>query len=476
MPDTMRDRYRQCESTLGPRGQAHLLRWWPHLSDSQRRSLLAETEGIPWQVLDPVIATHVLQRPSRDLYTDLEPASVYSRIPVPENAALYEKAVEHGRMLLSRGKVAAFTVAGGQATRLGADRPKGTVIVTPAGDQTLFELFAQTIRAAGLRYQARIPWYIMTSPANHQQTLDFLTAHSFFGLPVQDVMLFPQGVLPAFDFRGRILLADKGHLALAPDGHGGSLAALVRSDALGDMQRQGIEIISYFQVDNPLVKPFDPLFIGLHALTGSEMSTKVAAKVDDFERVGNVCLHKGKVTVIEYSDFPDEFARAKDARGRRTFDAGNLAIHLLNTAFVDRVVAHSFQMPLRRAEKVVPYLDESGVLQQPKSPNAVKLETFIFDALPLANNPLVLEVDRVEEFSPVKNATGMDSLETAKRDQSLRACRWLEAADIQVPRKPDGSPDITIAISPLFALDTEDVRAKKPKLPPLQAGMTIWLE
>ena len=199
-------------------------------------------------------------------------------MPRPGQERDYEAARRIGQDLIRRGKVAAFTVAGGQGTRLGIDGPKGAVPVTPVGDRTLFEIFAKTVKAVRDRHGVGVPWYIMTSPANHQQTIAFMESHDYFGLPVGDVMLFSQAMLPAFDQAGRVIPAAKDALALAPDGHGGSLKALVASGALADMQARGVEILSYFQVDNPLVKPFDPLFVGLHAQTGSEMSTKVAKK------------------------------------------------------------------------------------------------------------------------------------------------------------------------------------------------------
>lgn len=191
--------------------------------------------------------------------------------------------------------------------------------------------------------------------------------------------------------------------------------------------------------------------------------------------MGNYCVCDGKVRVIEYGDFPDELAHAKNSNGTRKFNSANLGIHLLNVDFVQRVVGESFRLPLMRAEKTVDYVDETGKPQQPSAPNAVKLETLVFDALPLASNTLLLEVDRAEEFSPVKKATGVDSLETAKRDQIARACRWLEAAGVNVPRKPNGEPDVTVAISPSFAIDREDVKPARDRLPTLKAGQAIYV-
>ncbi len=469
-------RHRKCSADLAARGQGHVLRWWGELDEAQRDELLTDIESIPWTLVDPLLASHIRHKPQHNVPADLAPAPVYPRQPGADQEALYTAARRRGRALLLGGKVVPFTVAGGQGTRLGFDGPKGAVSVTPLGDRTLFGLFANMIHAARRRYGVAVPWYIMTSRANHQETLEFFRGHGFFGLPEEDVVLFSQGMLPAFDFDGHLLLESRHRLALAPDGHGGSLKALVGSGALADMRRRGIEIISYFQIDNPLVMPFDPLFVGLHAELGSQASTKVTPKADDLERVGNVCLADGKITVIEYSDFPETSARERTPDDRRRFDAGNLAIHLFDVDFIDRVVGDSFQLPIRRAEKAVTHIDETGGLRKPDRPNAVKLETFVFDVLPLATRSLVLEVDRAEEFSPVKNATGVDSLDSAKRDQVARAFRWLEAAGVTVPKKPDGTPDVTIAIDPTFAMDPEELSTKIDHLPALERGSEVYLE
>jgi UDP-N-acetylglucosamine/UDP-N-acetylgalactosamine diphosphorylase len=389
--------------------------------------------------------------------------------------ATYEKGREQGEQLLRAGRVAAFTVAGGQGTRLGFDGPKGALPVTPVRGKSLFQLFAEMVLAAGRHYGKPIPWYIMTSPANHAQTIAYFEGHLFFGLAAEDVRFFSQGMLPAFDFAGRLLLEEKHRLAMAPDGHGGSLKAMAGSGALADMRRRGITTLSYFQVDNPLVMPFDPLFIGLHAAIGSEMSTKVTPKADDLERVGNVCLVDGKVTVIEYSDLPENLARARNEEGSRRFDAANIAVHLFDVGFIDRIVGQSFQLPFRRAEKAASFVDETGAVRKPASPNAVKLECFVFDALPLAKNPLVLEVDRAEEFSPVKNATGVDSLATSQRDQVARACRWLARAGFTVPRRANGDPDVAVEIAPTFALDANELASRRNEIPPIGPATKIYL-
>lgn len=469
-------RYQYCREALACRGQSHVLRWWDQLDLQARVHLLEGVESVPWHLLDPLIDTHVRNRPEQRVPTNLAPPRIHPPVGSLNAPARYAVDRELGRQLLRRGKVAAFTVAGGQGTRLGFDGPKGAFPLGPIGEKTLFSYFADLVFAARQRYDANIPWYIMTSLANHEDTLAHFKINNYYGLPREDVRMFQQGMLPAFDYQGKLLLESKGRLALAPDGHGGSLKALVQSGALDDMRGRGIEVISYFQIDNPLVKPFDPLFIGLHHDTESDMSSKVLSKADDLERVGNLCMADGRLVLIEYSDFPESLARERNSDGSRKFDAGNPAIHLLDVEFVARVIERDFRLPFRRADKAVQHVDAEGKLVTPSKPNAVKLETFVFDVLPLANNPLLLQVDRAEEFSPVKNATGVDSVDTARRDLVARSYRWLESAGVRVPRNPDGSPAATVVLGPRFALDAGEVAEKRDRVPHIGPGAGVILE
>jgi UDP-N-acetylglucosamine/UDP-N-acetylgalactosamine diphosphorylase len=264
-------------------------------------------------------------------------------------------------------------------------------------------------------------------------------------------------MMPAFGKDGKILLDQKWGISLSPDGHGGSLRAMRKSGALDEMRRSGIEYISYFQVDNPLVRCLDPLFIGLHIMSGSEMSSKSLAKADDLEKVGNFVIGDGKLMVIEYSDLPETLARAKNPDGTRKFDAGSIAIHILSREFVERITEGDLKLPYHRAVKKVPYIDPAGKLIKPVEPNAVKLEQFVFDAIPLAKNSIVLQTKREEEFSPVKNAEGVDSAVTCRRDLVARAARWLEQAGIHVERNAQGQPAAAVEISPLRAIFPSDL-------------------
>jgi len=470
-------RFERYRSLLAGCGQSHLLAFWHELDHAGRRRLLADLDQIEFDALPPLIEQYVRTRQALDVASPLESPDPFPAVPGAGHEDLYRRARLLGAAAIREGQVAAFTVAGGQGTRLGSDGPKGALAISPIRNVSLFQLFAEYLRGVERRYGRRPRWYVMTSPSNHDETLRFFSQHASFGLPPEDLIFFPQRQMPAFHADGRVALADKDRIALSPDGHGGSLRALAESGALSDMAAHGIEYISYFQVDNPLVHCVDPLFIGLHIATGSEMSSKAVRKADDLERVGNFCLAAGKLTVIEYSDLPQELARARNPDGSRRFDAGSIAVHVLSRAFVERLTARhaAVQLPWHRAEKKVETIDAAGRPVQPERPNAVKLETFVFDAIPLARNPLVLYTPREEEFSPVKNADGVDSPAAARRDLVRRAARWLEACGCRVPRDAGGEPDLPIEISPAFALDADDLREQLTQPPRIERGRALLL-
>jgi UDP-N-acetylglucosamine/UDP-N-acetylgalactosamine diphosphorylase len=457
----------QLRERLEAIGQDHLLAFHDELEPAALRSLLDQIASIDLERVPGWVETYVLGKPCVAFDpAAVQPAPCYSSDPCRHTGDPWDRheMKSRGEALIRAGKVAAFTVAGGQGTRLGYDGPKGTFPATPVTRKPLFAVLAEQLLAAGRKYGVSIPWAIMTSPLNHEDTVRFFATHHYFGLNPDDVWFFTQGILPSFDMKtGKILLASRHEVATNPDGHGGSLKALWTSGTLRAMQQRGIEHISYVQIDNPLARMIDPVFIGLHAhSTGSsaQMSSKMVAKIDPAERVGVFCAVNGKTQVIEYSDLPAELAEARDESGNIRFNAGSIAIHLISVEFVASLnsCATGFALPLHRAEKKVPYLDlATGRAVSPESPNAVKLETFVFDALPLCDRSLVYETPRSEEFAPIKNAQGNDSPQTSAALQSARAADWLERAGVKIPRRPDGSPDCVIELSPLTALEPEDL-------------------
>lgn len=372
-----------------------------------------------------------------------------------------------GEGLIRRGKVGAFVVAGGQGSRLGYEGPKGCFPAGAVTGRPLFQVFADNLLGAKDRYGVDVPWYIMTSPLNHKATVEFFEANRFFGLRREDVMFLPQGVMPSLDIAsGNVLLASKGEVATNPDGHGGCVRALEKSGALDDMRARGLEHLSYFQVDNPIVRVLDPVFIGLHAGahdSSGEMSSKMVVKASPDEKVGVFCAAGGRTRVLEYSDLPAALQQARNPDGSLRFAAGSIAIHVLSVEFIGRLARDPrFALPYHRAEKKVPCINPAtGAPVTPTANNAVKLERFVFDALELCRASVVVETDRTEEFAPIKNAAGADSPDSCRRVQTARAARWLEARGVAVPRASDGSPDCVLEISPRTATCAEELAAAR---------------
>jgi UDP-N-acetylglucosamine/UDP-N-acetylgalactosamine diphosphorylase len=440
--------------------QQQVLRFYDQLDAAQKDRLRAQLLALDLGEIDELAEKHVRHKTPVPIPHDIEPVQAYPHRPRPGQEKLYADAEARGRELLKQGKVAAFLVAGGQGTRLGYDGPKGEFPVTPVKNKPLFQVFAEQLLAWSRDAGKQIPWYIMTSDANDAATRAFFEKNNHFGYDPANIVIFQQGMMPAFDMLGHMLLADRDSLALSPDGHGGSLRALRKSGALDDMRKRGVEHLSYFQVDNPLVHTIDPLFLGLHDLTGSEMSSKTIPKAGPLEKVGNFAIGDGILQVIEYSDMPESLALAKNPDGTLRFNAGSIAIHALRASFVERLTATGrLELLWHRAEKKVPYVDEHGNAVKPEQPNAVKLEQFVFDAIPLAKNAIVYETERAEEFSPVKNAEGVDSPATSRRDQLRRAARWLRAARVEVPMRGD-EPHAMLEISPLFAVTEKHLKGK----------------
>ena len=272
--------------------------------------------------------------------------------------------------------------------------------------------------------------------------------------------------MPAVDFDGKILLSAPDEIALSANGHGGSLRALDRSGSLDVMERAGIDVISYFQVDNPLVHVIDAAFIGFHLQAQSEMSSRALPKAYAGEKVGHFCLNGDRLTVVEYSDLPTEMQEQRDENGNLKFVAGSIAIHLLDRDFVKHMARGEGKLPFHRADKKIPTIDENGNPVKPDKPNGIKFELFVFDALPFARNPVVIETSRESEFSPVKNAEGVDSPQTCRDDQVRQFARWAKSAGADVEVDESGLPAFAFEVSPLFATDEESFAQSWAKLEP----------
>lgn len=460
------EKYEDLLALFKKHGQEHVFAGWDKLFLDQREELLRDCSQIDFTWLkarwDELMTVQAFGTPTQGI----EPAPVVSLARDESGKTAMIEARDIGEELLREGKVAAFLVAGGQGTRLGFKGPKGCFPVGPLSQRSLFQWHGEQILARSRRYGKPIPWYVMTSVENDRDTKAFFEEHDFFGLPRRDVFFFQQEMVPCLDLDGKLLLASPSSLAMNPNGHGGSLLSLKRSGALKDMRQRGIEVISYFQVDNPLVIVCDPVFLGWHKKTASDMSTKVIEKRSPAERTGVACLRNGKPAIVEYIDMTEDDQRALDESGKLKYWAGSTAIHMIDVAFAEKVVEEG-KLPWHQSRKKVNYF-AGNRLVKPDQENAVKFETFVFDALPYAKHSLNLEVRREDEFAPLKNAEGSDSIESCRLLLSNHFCEWLTASGISMT-VADISSELNAQrpvteISPLYALDQAELSEKlKPE-------------
>ncbi|MFK8111101.1 MAG: UTP--glucose-1-phosphate uridylyltransferase [Rubripirellula sp.] len=450
---------------LQAHGQEQVLAFWDDLSIDQQIQLANQVEELDLEQLATLIS-------GKDTKQDFAAMAAAASSPPSVRADgtgagwTVEQAREAGESALRAGQVGAVIVAGGQGTRLGFDQPKGMFPVGPVSQRTLFQIFADRLRATAEHYGVRIPLYLMTSEATDAETRAYFEQNDYLGLSREDVVIFKQGTMPAVDSAtGKLLLASKGSLALSPDGHGGTVTALSKNGCLSDATERGIKLLAYIQVDNPLANLCDPTLLGHHLMAQSEMTTQVVRKRYPMEKVGNVVLVDGKLQIIEYSDLPEAAAEATDEKGDLRLWAGNIAVHVIDVGFLNRMSQSADALPFHRAAKKVPHLDASGQQVQPMEPNATKFERFIFDLLPEAENAFVVESLPEEAFAPVKNAEGADTdtPSLARKAISDLHSGWVRLAG--------GSVDegVQVELNPRFSLSPAVLAEKIPAKLRIQA-------
>lgn len=445
-------------------GQDHLLRFETELPAAERAKLREQISAINFE---RVAAWYEESKhPAAAIeHAAIAPIHAVWLPRTPEEFSAQKKARELGLEALKAGRTAVVLVAGGQGSRLGFEKPKGMYPLGPVAGSSLFQIFAESIRARREQSGRSIPWYIMTSDATHAETVQYFEDNAHFGLPADDVKFFRQGTMPAVDLKtGKALLAEKGRVSLSPNGHGGTLLAMRDEGVLADMKRRGADLVYYFQVDNPFAKILDPEFLGYHLRDGADISVKAVRKRHPAEKVGLVVKYKDRASIIEYIDLPTDLGELRDDAQDLIYWAGNTAIHVFGLEFLERVAANVTELPIHFAKKAVPYVDDQGRLQTPKEPNALKFEMFIFDCLPLAKEVTVVETARADEFEPVKNATGDHSPAVVRAAMTHRAGEWLSAAKAPFPKNDNGEPSIPLEISPLCGLTPEEFagRLKSP--------------
>ncbi|ERF68789.1 hypothetical protein EPUS_06233 [Endocarpon pusillum Z07020] len=381
----------------------------------------------------------------------------------------YQSGLEH----IANNKVAVVLMAGGQGTRLGSSAPKGCFDIGLPSHKSLFQLQGERIwkiqqlaRKEFEKEEVVVPWYVMTSGPTRAPTEKFFEEHNYFGLQKENVYIFEQGVLPCISNDGKILMEGKSKVAVAPDGNGGLYQALLTSNARTDMRKRGIEHVHAYCVDNCLVKVADPVFIGFAASKNVDIATKVVRKRNATEPVGLILLKNGKPDVVEYSEISKDVAEATDPKHPDVlkFRAANIVNHYYSFRFLETIEDWSQKLPHHVARKKIPHVDtQSGETIKPEKPNGIKLEQFVFDVFPFLSLEQFasFEVDRKDEFSPLKNArgTGEDDPDTSRKDILDQGTQWVKAAGATVIS--DSGTEAEVEVSPLISYGREGLQYLK---------------
>ena len=364
--------------------------------------LIAQLNNMDWSYLDMIEK----KEQKRGKFAPL------GAMELPEIQAKKEELKEIGLEAIKNCKVGAILLAGGQGTRLGFDKAKGMYNIGVNKDLYIFEQLIRNLQKVTDEAGAFVPLYIMTSDKNDVQTREFFAEHDYFGYNKEYIKFFVQEMVPAVDFEGNVLIESEDSLAMSPNGNGGWFTSLLKAGLGEDMKEKGVEWLNVFGVDNVLQQIADPVFVGATILSGCVSGAKVVRKCDPYERVGALCLEDGKPSIIEYYELTPEMAEATNEAGSLLYGFGVILNYLFSVEKLLEISAK--QMPLHIVEKKVPYIDENGVAVKPEAPNAYKFETLILDMIYMMDNCLSFEVEREKEFAPIKNATGVDSVDSAR--------------------------------------------------------------
>lgn len=432
----------QLYSHLAHLGQKHLLAGYQGLSPSQRVTFAQEVLQFGEELL--MEQRELLFSPSRSQAT-FEPLPHYHRAGSEEDRRT-------GEQLIKEGKVACLILAGGQGSRLGINGPKGTAPVSPVKGKSLFQLFAERTHAASTRAGIPLHLAVMTSPLNHDATLDFFHLHHHFGLPTTHLHFFQQSVLPFCDDRGNWLLESPGKLAVGPDGNGHALHLLHRTGLCEKWRDEGVEYVNVILVDNPLADPFDPELIGFHHRTQADVIVKAVPRLSASEKMGVVVSRDGRTSVVEYSELHDGDRLALNSDDTPRFSIANTSLFSFGIKFIDQIATDPrCKLPLHLARKRAAIMLTTAQGSCTELANVWKYETFIFDVLSFASRVEVLLYPRNLSYAPLKNAAGEKSLQTVQEA--------LLAFDRHIYSNLSGlpSPESPFELHPIFYYPTSEL-------------------
>ena len=364
----------------------------------QNEKLTKRLEEIDFSVLEHIERKETVNE--RGVFAPLD------AVEVSEIEARGAEFKELGLKAIREGKVGAVLLAGGQGTRLGLDRPKGTLNIGVAKELYLFEQLLRNLMDVTDEAGVYVPLYIMTSNINNADTTAFFEEHDYFGYPKDYVKFFVQEMVPACDYEGRIYMESQTEVAMSPNGNGGWFSSMVNAGLLSDIKERGIEWINVFAVDNCLQRIADPMFVGATIAYGCESGAKVVRKAAPDERVGVLCTEDGKPSIAEYYEMTEEMATARKENGDLKYGFGVILNYLFSEKKLEQIA--DARMPIHVVEKKIPYMDVDGTFVKPEQPNGYKFETLVLDMVHMMDDCIPYEVVREREFAPIKNLHGVD--------------------------------------------------------------------
>lgn len=391
-------------NVLKEHGQEHIFEAYQKLDDKGKEKLAAQIERIDWSIVEMAGHKELSQERGK-----LEPLSALEVTQIEENKAKYE---EIGLGAIRAGKVGAVLLAGGQGTRLGSDGPKGKYNIGLTKEIYIFERLIRNLMDVTDKAGCFVPLYVMTSDKNHDETTAFFEEKNYFDYPKDFVKFFKQEMAPSVDFQGKLYMESADSLSLSPNGNGGWFYSMEVTGVLKDVKARGVEWLNIFAVDNVLQRIADPVFVGATIDSGCVSGAKVVRKADPEEKIGVLCLEDGKPSIVEYYEMTEEIINSREANGELSYNFGVILNYLFRVDQLEEI--SSQKMAVHVVEKKIPYIDEKGVLVKPESPNGYKFELLVLDMIHMFDNCLSYEVVRDYEFAPIKNKTGVDSVESAR--------------------------------------------------------------
>lgn len=385
-------------------GQEHVLKYYNELSEQEKEALLTQIDETDMSILEK--CKHMEELAKKGVISPL------AAMELDEIEANKDNFTATGIKAIQEGKVAAVLLAGGMGTRLGSDDPKGMYNIGETKDLYIFQCLVNNLMDVVKQTGSWIHFFIMTSDKNNDATIRFLTEHDFFGYKVEYVHFFKQEMAAATDYNGKIYLEEKGKLSTSPNGNGGWFVSMKNAGLLDVVKREGIEWLNIFAVDNVLQRIADPCFVGATLQKSCSVGAKVVRKNAPDEKVGVICLEDGRPSIVEYYELTDELMNAKDEKGNPAYNFGVILNYLFNVKALEGLLDGN--LPLHIVEKKIPYLNEAGELVKPEEPNGYKFENLVLDMIHQLDTCLPYEVVREKEFAPIKNKTGIDSVESAK--------------------------------------------------------------